>query len=77
MTRKWGLPWWFSAKGSTRQSLPMQETQVRSLSWKEPLEKEMATHSSMHAREIPINRGAQQATVHEVSKSWTGLSMHS
>ena len=25
----------------------MQETQVRSLGWEDPLEKEMATHSSM------------------------------
>ena len=30
----------------------MQETQVRSLSWKDPLEKEMATHSSILAWEI-------------------------
>ena len=31
----------------------MQETWVRSLSWEDPLEKEMATHSSIPAREIP------------------------
>ena len=31
----------------------MQETQVRSLSWEEPLEKEMATHSSTLVWEIP------------------------
>ena len=30
-----------------------QETQVWSLSWKDPLEKEMATHSSIVAWEIP------------------------
>ena len=30
-----------------------QETQVRSLSWKEPLEEEMATHSSLLAWKIP------------------------
>ena len=28
---------------------PMQETQVRSLGWKDPLEREMATHSSILA----------------------------
>ena len=28
---------------------PMRETQVRSLSWDDPLEKEMATHSSILA----------------------------
>ena len=31
----------------------MQETQVRFLSWKDPLEKEMATHSSIFAWRIP------------------------
>ena len=30
----------------------MQEPQVQSLDWKEPLEKEMATHSSILAWEI-------------------------
>ena len=31
----------------------MQETQGQSLDWEDPLEKEMATHSSILAREIP------------------------
>ena len=31
----------------------MQETLVRSLSWEDPLEKEMATHSSVFAWRIP------------------------
>ena len=31
----------------------MQETWVRSLSWEDPLEKEMAAHSSIHAWKIP------------------------
>ena len=31
----------------------MQETQVRSLGWEDPLEKEMATHTSVLAWEIP------------------------
>ena len=31
----------------------MQETQVRSLGWEDPLEEEMATHSSILAWEIP------------------------
>ena len=31
----------------------MQETQVRSLGWEDPLEKEMAAHSSILARKIP------------------------
>ena len=31
----------------------MQETQVRFLGWEDPLEKEMATYSSIHAWRIP------------------------
>ena len=31
----------------------MQETWVQSLGWEDPLEKEMATHSSTHAWKIP------------------------
>ena len=31
----------------------MQETWVRSLGWEDPLEKEMAAHSSIHAWKIP------------------------
>ena len=31
----------------------MQETQVRSLGWEDPLQKEMGTHSSILAWEIP------------------------
>ena len=31
----------------------MQETKVRSLCWEDPLEKEMATHSSILAWRIP------------------------
>ena len=31
----------------------MQETQVRSLGWEDPLEGEMASHSSIRAWEIP------------------------
>ena len=34
----------------------MQETQVRSLSWEDPLEKEMAAHSSTLAWRIPWGR---------------------
>ena len=44
----------------------MQETQVRFLGWEDPLEKEMAAHSSILAWRIP--RGAWQATVHKVAR---------
>ena len=36
----------------------MQETWVRSLGWDDPLEEGMATHSSIVAWRIPMNRGA-------------------
>ena len=35
-----------------------QETQVQSLSQEDPLEKEMTTHSSSLAWEIPMDKGA-------------------
>ena len=50
------------------------ETWVRSLGWEDALEKGMATHSSILAWRIPMDRGASQATVHGVTKSRTQLS---
>ena len=39
-------------------SLPlMQETHLQSLGWEDPLEKEMATHSSILAWKIPWTEG--------------------
>ena len=43
----------------------------QSLSWEDLLEKEMATHPSILAWRTPMDRGAWQATVHGVAKSWT------
>ena len=51
----------------------MQETQVQSLGGEDPLEEEMATHSSILAGNNPINRGAWRAAVHGIAKSWTQL----
>ena len=51
----------------------MQETRVWCLGWEDPLEKGMATHSSILAWRIPIDRGAWWATVHGVAKNWTWL----
>ena len=48
----------------------MQETQVRSLGWEDSLEEGMATHSSILAWRIPMDRGAWLARVHGVPKSW-------
>ena len=52
----------------------MQETWVQSLDQKVPLEKEVATHSSILTWRIPMDRGAWRATVHGVTKSRTQLS---
>ena len=46
----------------------MQETQVQSLGWEDPLEEEMATNSSILAWRVPLDRGAWQSTVHGVTK---------
>ena len=47
--------------------------QVQSLAWEDPLEEGMATHSSILAWRIPMDRGAWRATVHKVTKSQTRL----
>ena len=51
--------------------LAMQETWVPSLGWEDPLEEEMATHSTILAWRIPMDRGAWRATVQGVAKSRT------
>ena len=51
-----------------RTCLTMQETQVRSLGQEDPMEKEMATHSSILDWKNPMDRGAWRATVHGVSR---------
>ena len=52
----------------------MQETQVQSLGWEDPLEKEMATYPSILAWRIPWTEEPEWATVHGVAKSQTRLS---
>ena len=42
--------------------------------WDDPLEEGMATHTSILAWRIPMDRGAWQNTVHGVAKSQTRLS---
>ena len=52
---------------SVVKNLPVKwETWVQSQGWKDSLEKEMATHSSILAWRIPMDRGAWQATVHGI-----------
>ena len=52
----------------------MQETRVQSLGWEDPLEEDMATHSSILAWRIPMDTEAWRAVVHGVAKSQTRLS---
>ena len=50
---------------------------VQSLGQEDPLEEEMATHSSILAWRIPMDREAWRAMVHGVAKSQTQLKQHS
>ena len=65
------------AGGSVVKNLPaMQETQVQSLVWEGPLEKGMASCSSILAWRIPwtensMDRGAWWATVQRVAQNQT------
>ena len=47
------LPWASLAAQLVKNLPAMQETRVRLLGWEDPLEKEMATHSSILAWRIP------------------------
>ena len=58
----WGLP------GGTSGKVPMQETQVKSLSQEDPLEEGRETHFSILAWRIPMDRGSWRATVHRVTQ---------
>ena len=52
----------------------MRETWVWSLGWEDPLEKAIATHSSILAWRISMDRRAWRVTVCGVAKSRTQLS---
>ena len=47
---------------------------VRLLGSEDPPEEGMATHSSILAWRISLDKGAWQVTVHGVTRSWTQLS---
>ena len=54
--------------------LPIQETQIQSLSQEDPLEKGMATHSSILAWEISWTEEPGRLQSMGSQKSWTQLS---
>ena len=49
----------------------MLETWFQTLSWEDPLEEGLETHSSILAWKIPMDKGAWWATVHQVTESDT------
>ena len=53
-----------------------QEMQVQSLDWEDPLEKEMATHSSIFARKIPWTEEPGRLQPGKESDTTKLLSMH-
>ena len=68
---------WASPVAQSVKNLPaVQETRIRSLGWEDPLEKEMATHSSILAWKISWteDRGAWWAAVLWVTKIQAQLS---
>ena len=63
---------WASLVAQTVKNLPaMGESWVRSLGREDPLEDDMAAHSSILSWRIPMDRGAEWATVHRVTKNRT------
>ena len=57
-------------------SIESSETQVPSLGQEDPLEEEMATHSSILAGKIPWTEEPGRLQSTESQKSWTQLSMY-
>ena len=63
--------WAFLVAKMVKNLPAIQETWVLSLGWEDPLEEGMAARCSILAWRIPMDRGAWQAIVHEVTKSPT------
>ena len=60
--------------GSVVKNLPVKkEIQVQSLSWEDPLKKEMATHCSIFAWEIPWTEEPGRLQSMGFQKSWIWL----
>ena len=58
-----------SLAAQLEKNLPaMRETWVQSLGWEDPPEEGMATHSSILAWEIPMDKGVWWATIHGIKK---------
>ena len=66
--------WAFLLSQIVKNPPTMRETWFWSLGLADPLKEGMATHSSISAWRIPMDREAWWVTAHEVTKSWTWLS---
>ena len=67
------LHWAFLVAQTVKNACNM-GTWLQSLGWEDPLEEGMATHSSILAWRIPMDRRTWWATMHRVPDSWTRLS---
>ena len=70
----WPLSWPSLVPQMIKNLLAMQETRVRSLHREDPLEKGMATHSTVFAWEIPWTEEPSRLQSMRVAKSQTQLS---
>ena len=64
---------WASQVALVVKNPPVNAGEIRSLGWEDPLEEEMATHSSILAWRILWTEEPGRATVHKVTKSRTRL----
>ena len=70
-----GLSLWLGGKEPACSAGDIEDSgSIQSLGWEDPLEERMATHSSILACRLPVDRGARWAAVHVVAKSRTRLS---
>ena len=67
----------FPSHSAVKNRPAMQEMQIRSLGQEDPLEKEMAAHSSILVWEIPWIEEPDRLQCINVAKSWTQLKQHS
>ena len=79
-TKKWFRYIWASLVAQKAKDLPAtQKTQARSLGWEDPLEKGMATHSSILAWRIPWTGepgGLQSMQLQRVRHDWATNTFH-
>ena len=63
--------WAFLVAQTVKNPPAISETCVQSQDWEDPLEEGLATHSSIVAWRIHMDRGAWRATVHSLKESDT------